>query len=143
LIGTIASQTNLLALNATIEAARAGEAGRGFAVVAAEVKDLATQTANATDEIGRQIAQTQAATREVVGAIDGMTTAVQRINDISIAISAAVEEQSAVTREMSSSMQIASMSVSSISRNMTGIAHSASLVGVATRKVREASSAMT
>jgi methyl-accepting chemotaxis protein len=142
LIDKIASQTNLLALNATIEAARAGEAGRGFAVVASEVKDLATQTARATEEIGEQIAQTQASTQQVVAAIETITATVSKINEISVGISAAVEEQSAVTREMSSNMQGASRSVSSISGSMNEIARSAERVSTATLKVREASSAM-
>jgi methyl-accepting chemotaxis protein len=142
LIDKIASQTNLLALNATIEAARAGEAGRGFAVVASEVKDLATQTARATEEIGEQIAQTQASTQQVVAAIETITATVSKINEISVGISAAVEEQSAVTREMSSNMQGASRSVSSISGSMNEIARSADRVSTATLKVREASSAM-
>jgi methyl-accepting chemotaxis protein len=142
LIDKIASQTNLLALNATIEAARAGEAGRGFAVVASEVKDLATQTAKATEEIGGQIEQTQIATRQVVDAIDLITSTVLKINEISVAISVAIEEQSAVTREMSASMQTASRRVSSISGSMSEIARSAELVSIATRKVREASAAM-
>jgi methyl-accepting chemotaxis protein len=142
LIDKIASQTNLLALNATIEAARAGEAGRGFAVVASEVKDLAMQTAKATEEIGSQIEQTQVATRQVVDAIDLITSTVLKINGISVAISAAIEEQSAVTREMSASMQVTSRSVLSISGSMNEIARSAELVSTATRKVREASTAM-
>ncbi len=142
LIQTIASQTNLLALNATIEAARAGEAGRGFAVVAAEVKDLATQTAKAAEEISGQIARTQATTHQVVDAIDGITTTVADINTISAAIATAVEEQSAVTREMSANMQTASASVASISSSMNEIARSAELVNAATMKVRAASSAL-
>lgn len=91
LIASIASQTNLLALNATIEAARAGDAGRGFAVVASEVKNLANQTARATDDIGVQIGQIQAATREAVGAILGIAASVDEVSSIAGMIAAAVE----------------------------------------------------
>ena len=101
LISAIASQTNLLALNATIEAARAGEAGRGFAVVAGEVKTLANQTARATEDIARQVTDIQAAARQMAAAIGGMTTTVERINQTSSVIAAAVEEQGAATREIS------------------------------------------
>jgi len=142
LIGSIASQTHLLALNATIEAAHAGEAGRGFAVVASEVKELAMQTARATEEIGRQIAQTQTATHQVVKAIETITATVMRINAISMAISQAVGEQSAVTQAMSTTMRTASQSVSSISGSISEIARSAGLVDTAIGKVREASIAM-
>jgi len=142
LIERIASQTKLLALNATIEAARAGELGKGFAVVASEVKELATQTAKATEEIGTQIAQTQEAARQVVGAIGDITGTVSRINEISVTISAAVEEQSAVTQEMSSNMQTASRSVSLVSGSMGEIARSAELVASSTSKVHDAALAM-
>jgi methyl-accepting chemotaxis protein len=103
LIGEIAGQTNLLALNATIEAARAGEAGKGFAVVASEVKNLAGQTAKATEEIGRQIAEMQAATAQAVDAIRAIGATVDRTSDIATAIAAAVEEQGATTREIARS----------------------------------------
>jgi|GEM_PF-355041 len=100
LINDIASQTNLLALNATIEAARAGEAGKGFAVVASEVKALAQQTANATEDITKQIESMQGATKDVVIAIEGISATIVRVNETSASISAAVEEQSAATKEI-------------------------------------------
>jgi methyl-accepting chemotaxis protein len=103
LITEIASQTNLLALNATIEAARAGEAGRGFAVVAAEVKRLAEQTAKATEDIAAQVAGIQGATDGAVNALGAITQTIGEINQISIAISASVEEQTAAVREISRS----------------------------------------
>ncbi len=100
LITEIASQTNLLALNATIEAARAGDAGRGFAVVAAEVKRLAEQTAKATDEIATQVSGIQNATEGAVNALGAISTTIGEINQISMAISASVEEQTAAIREI-------------------------------------------
>ncbi len=103
LIGDIAGQTNLLALNATIEAARAGEAGKGFAVVASEVKSLAGQTAKATEEIGRQIAEMQAATSQAVAAIRGIGATVARTSEIATTIAAAVEEQGSATQEIARS----------------------------------------
>ncbi|MDP6343690.1 MAG: HAMP domain-containing methyl-accepting chemotaxis protein, partial [Alphaproteobacteria bacterium] len=105
LINDIAGQTNLLALNATIEAARAGEAGKGFAVVASEVKNLATQTAKATDEIGGQINAIQDATGNAVMAIEGISETINRISEIGASIAAAVEEQGAATNEISQNMQ--------------------------------------
>jgi methyl-accepting chemotaxis protein len=101
LIQAIAEQTNLLALNATIEAARAGEAGKGFAVVAAEVKQLATQTSKATEEISRRINAVQGATDQAVAAIDNVDKTIARINEIGSRIAAAVEEQGAATSEIS------------------------------------------
>src|SRR6202035_5184724 len=88
LITTIAGQTNLLALNATIEAARAGDAGKGFAVVASEVKNLANQTAKATEEVGAQIAQIQSATKEAVAAIRGIAGTIEAVSSISMSIAA-------------------------------------------------------
>lgn len=139
LIQSIAAQTNLLALNATIEAARAGVAGKGFAVVAAEVKALAEQTGRATNQIRGQIVATQTATREVVDAIGSIQVTIRTLNDVSNAIAAAVEEQSAVTQEMSCRMQTASHGVTLIAAGMDTIAQGSERVNQATRHVREAS----
>ncbi|HVV41009.1 MAG TPA: PAS domain-containing methyl-accepting chemotaxis protein [Nitrobacter sp.] len=142
LINSIAEQTNLLALNATIEAARAGEAGRGFAVVASEVKSLASQTAKATDEISGQVAEVQNTTSGAVGAIEAITQTISRVNEISAAIAASVEEQASVTQSISSNMQVAAKGVADITANMGEIANVTQSVDVATRKVKEASRAL-
>ena len=125
LIGAIASQTNLLALNATIEAARAGEAGRGFAVVASEVKELASQTAKATDEIAGQVAAIQSATGECVTAIGGISDTIREISGIATTIAAAVEQQGSATREIARSVQQAATGTSEVSVNVTGASQSA------------------
>ncbi|WP_044563049.1 PAS domain-containing methyl-accepting chemotaxis protein [Azospirillum sp. B4] len=142
LISDIASQTNLLALNATIEAARAGEAGKGFAVVATEVKALANQTAKATGEIAEQISTVQLATTDSARAIQGIGGIINRINAISGAMAAAVEEQNAVARDISRNMQTAADGVSSISESMTKIADATQGANALTRRINEASLAM-
>jgi len=116
LIGNITGQINLLALNATIESARAGEAGRGFAVVASEVKNLATQAKQATDKIGQEIGNLNSISGDVVSALDSIKQAIQGVNEYVTATAAAVEEQSTVTSEMSSSMQRAAAEAKAISQ---------------------------
>jgi methyl-accepting chemotaxis protein len=142
LINSIASQTNLLALNATIEAARAGEAGKGFAVVASEVKTLASQTAKATAEIALQIGTVQTGTSDAVTAIQEITSVINSINDISNGIAAAIEEQGAVTQEISSNMLTASIGVQDITENMTRIQGATEAASISARTVMEASKAL-
>ena len=121
LISSIAGQTNLLALNATIEAARAGEAGKGFAVVATEVKNLASQTARATDEIGRQIGEIQATTGAAVAAIRAIGGRVEEVGTIAAAIAAAVEEQGAATQEIARNVQQAAAGTQDVTVNIAGV----------------------
>jgi methyl-accepting chemotaxis protein len=135
LIQHIASQTNLLALNATIEAARAGDAGKGFAVVASEVKTLAGQTAKATEEIGSQIAAIQTATQGAVGAIQRIGGTIGQLSEISSAIAAAVEEQSAATREIASNVQQAARGTDEVASNIVGVTQSSGEVGAAASQV--------
>jgi methyl-accepting chemotaxis protein len=124
-ITSIAQQTNLLALNATIEAARAGEAGKGFAVVANEVKELAKQTAKATEDISLKITAIQEDTKRAVESIGSITSVINQINDISGTIATAVEEQSATTNEMSRNVTEAAKGAGDISQNIQGVAQAA------------------
>ncbi|MFF5081529.1 methyl-accepting chemotaxis protein [Actinoplanes sp. NPDC000266] len=126
-ITSIAEQTNLLALNATIEAARAGEMGKGFAVVASEVKDLAQETARATDDISRRVEAIQTDADGAVTAIEEITRVIARISDFQTTIASAVEEQTATTAEMNRSVGEAATGSNEIAQNITGVAEAARL----------------
>ena len=123
----IAAQTNLLALNATIEAARAGEAGKGFAVVANEVKELAKETARATEEIGQKIEAIQTDTQAAVRAIGEVSQIITQVNDISNVIASAVEEQTATTTEIGRNVTEAAMGTNEIASSIAQVAASARL----------------
>jgi methyl-accepting chemotaxis protein len=125
LIGAIASQTNLLALNATIEAARAGDAGRGFAVVASEVKELASQTAKATEEIAGQVTAIQSATADCASAIGGISDTIREISGVATSIASAVEEQGSATREIARSVQQVATGTGEVSLNVAGASRAA------------------
>ena len=143
LINDIASQTNLLALNATIEAARAGDAGKGFAVVASEVKNLATQTAKATEEISGQIGEIQEATGGAVTAIEGISKTIEQISEIGNSISAAVEEQGVATQEISRNVQEAAQGTQEVNKNISDVNTGAQETGQAAGQVMEATHDLT
>ncbi|WP_218566481.1 methyl-accepting chemotaxis protein [Vallicoccus soli] len=126
-ITSIAEQTNLLALNATIEAARAGEAGKGFAVVANEVKELAQETARATEDIARRVGSIQEDSTGAVAAIEQISAVISQINDFSLTIASAVEEQTATTTEMSRNVEQASLGAADIAGTIGGVATAAAV----------------
>ncbi|WP_346910346.1 HAMP domain-containing methyl-accepting chemotaxis protein [uncultured Roseibium sp.] len=142
LIQAIAEQTNLLALNATIEAARAGDAGKGFAVVAAEVKELATQTSKATEEISQQISAIQGSTDQAVEAIGVIAEKIGSVNSFTTAIAAAVRQQGDATGEISANVNQAAVGTQHATDNIAGVTEAASRATISAEDVRLVSSDM-
>ena len=142
LIKGIADQTNLLALNATIEAARAGEAGKGFAVVAAEVKQLANQTAKATDEIGSKVGEIQLATDGTVKSMTEIVRVIGNIKEIASAIAGAVEEQGAATAEIARNCQQAATGTHQVTQNISGVGQAAEMTGAASTQLMSLSTGL-
>lgn len=135
MISDIAGQTNLLALNATLEAARAGEAGKGFAVVASEVKALANQTAKATESISQLILEVQSETTSAVSSVDGIGSVITRLEEISVAIAAAMEEQDATTQEVAHSINEASSGTQDVSASIEIVSEASQEAGAASNQV--------
>ncbi len=138
LIANIAAQTNLLALNATIEAARAGEAGRGFAVVASEVKQLAAQTARATDEISRQIGAVQEATVGAVRSVSGIAETIEEVARVSVSVAAAIEQQTAATQEIARNITESGQAVQEVTERMAQVSADAVEAGRRASELRSA-----
>ena len=142
LITTIAGQTNLLALNATIEAARAGDMGKGFAVVAQEVKELAAQTAKATEVIGGKVNEIQGATQRTVGSIEKIVTIISDIRQATSAIASAIEEQGAATREIAYNTQSAAQGTQGVNDNISGVGRAAEMTGAASTQMMSLSNSL-